>query len=153
MKLLRFVQNHFKRDFKKYEGVPRMSIYLLRLLFFLMFVFLTYESWSHIFQHEGPWNNSDAAAWCMWGSYSVISIIGVFRPLKMLPIVLFEIIYKLAWLLVVAYPLWMRNELVGSAAEDMARVFIWVVLPIVAMPWRYFYRNYILGKTNASTPK
>jgi hypothetical protein len=141
--------NVFKRDYERYEGVPRINIYLLRLLFTLMFLFLSYESWAHILTHRGPWNNANAAAWCMWGSYSVISLIGILRPLKMLPIVLFEVVYKVAWLLVVAYPLWMKHELIGSPAEGMTRVFVWVVFPIVAMPWRYFFRTHVMGKPAA----
>ena len=144
-----FLFNLFRRDYEHYQGVPRINIYLLRLLFTLMFLFVTYDSWSHIFNHAGPWENANAAAWCMWGSYSVISFIGILRPLKMLPIVLFEIIYKTAWIFIVAYPLWVNNELIGSPAEGMARVFIWVVFPIVAMPWRYFFRTYLLGKRTA----
>src|SRR5689334_9916370 len=98
--------NIFKRDYESYEGVPRINIYLLRLLFTLMFFFVSYDAWSHILNHKGPWDNSNAAAWCMWGSYAIISFIGMIRPLKMLPIVLFEIVYKIAWLAIVAYPLW-----------------------------------------------
>jgi len=79
----------------------------------------------------------------------VISFIGIIRPLKMLPIVLFVIVYKLAWLRVVAYPLWLKGELAGSPAEGMTRIFLGVVLPIVAMPWRYFFRIYLLGRQSA----
>jgi hypothetical protein len=140
------VFNIFRRDYERYEAVPRINIYLLRLLFTLMFLFLTYDSWTVILTHNGPWDNTKAAAWCMWGSYSFISFIGILRPLKMLPIVLFEIVYKITWLLIVAYPLWVNNELKGSAAEGMTNVFVWVVFPIVAMPWKYFFRTYILGK-------
>jgi hypothetical protein len=140
------VLNIFTRDYERYDGVPKINIYLLRLLFTLMFLFLTYDSWTHIFNHTGPWENANAAAWCMWGSYSVISFIGILRPLKMLPIVLFEIVYKIAWLAIVAYPLGVNNELIGSPAEGMTRVFVWVVLPIVAMPWQYFFRTHILAK-------
>jgi hypothetical protein len=136
----------FKRDYERYDGVLRINVYLLRLLFTLMFLFVTYDSWTHIFTHTGTWDTTNAAAWCMWGAYSVISVIGILRPLKMLPIVLFEIIYKIAWLLIVAYPLWVRNELIGSPAESMTRTFLWVVLPILAMPWTYFFKTYILGK-------
>ena len=141
--------NIFKRDYDNYEGVPRINIYLLRILFTLMFIFLSYDSWTHIIKHTGTWEVTDAAAWCMWASYSIISFIGILRPLKMLPIILFEIIYKVTWLLVVAYPLWKKNELIGSPAEGMTRVFVWVVFPIVAMPWRYFFRTHILGKRTA----
>ena len=143
------VFNIFRRDYERYDRVPRISIYLLRLLFTLMFLFVTYDSWTHILNHTGPWDNVNAAAWCMWGSYSVISFIGILRPLKMLPIVLFEIVYKIVWLALVAYPLWVKNELIGSPAEGMTRVFLWVLLPIVAMPWRFFFRTYILGKWTA----
>ncbi len=142
------IKGLFERDFEKYEGVPRINIYLLRILFTLMFVFLTYDSWSHILNHKGAWDVANAAAWCMWGSYSVISFIGILRPLKMLPIILFEIIYKTTMLIIVSYPLYVKNELIGSPAEGMTRMFVWVVIPIVAMPWRYFFRNFILKPKN-----
>ncbi len=144
---IRFPFLHFSWWFGRHanynEGVPRINIYLLKLLFALMFFFLTYEAWSHILMHKGPWNNTNAAAWCMWGSYSAISFIGIRYPLKMLPIVLFEIVYKTAWLIVVAYPLWRAGTLTGSNDEGMARMYIWVVFPIVAMPWKYLFKNYI----------
>jgi hypothetical protein len=143
------VFNVFRRDYKRYDGAPRINIYLLRILFTLMFLFVASDSWKHIFSHIGPWDNIDAAAWCMWATYSTISIIGIVRPLKMLPIVFFEIVYKVVWLTIVAYPLWAKNELIGSPAESMTRVFLWVVLPIVAMPWRYFFMTYILGRRTA----
>ncbi len=80
----------------------------------------------------------------MWASYSLLSIIGVFRPLKMLPLVMFEIIYKIVWLIIVAYRLWSANQLAGSPAEEMTNAFLWVVLPIVAMPWKYAVDQYVL---------
>jgi hypothetical protein len=136
--------NIFKRDYDNYEGVPKINIYLLRLLFTLMFLFLSYDSWSHIIVHTGAWDVTDAAAWCMWGSCSIISFIGIIKPLKMLPIVLFEIVYKITWLLIVAFPLWAKNQLAGSPAAYTTNVFMLVILPILAMPWGYFYKNFIL---------
>jgi hypothetical protein len=61
----------------------------------------------------------------------------------MLPLVLLEIMYKLLWLLLVAYPLWSTNRLIGSPAENMTYAFLWVALPIVAMPWKYAFESYI----------
>ena len=52
---------------------------------------------------------------------------------------------------VVAYPLWSNNELAGSAAEEMTYAFSWVVLAIVAMPWRYAVRTYITGRNSPLT--
>ena len=57
-----------------------------------------------------------------------------------------EIFYKALWLIIVAYPLWKSNKLIGSPAEGMTDAFLWVLLPILAMPWPYFYRNFILSR-------
>jgi len=141
--------NMFKRDYEHYEGVPPINIYLLRLLYTLMFLFLTYGSWIHVTHHTGPWDPANSAAWFMWGAFGLIALIGILRPLKMLPIVLFEIVYKVAWLIVIAYPMYQRNELTGTPADTMAHNFMLVILPIVAMPWRYFFRTYIAGKRAA----
>ena len=136
--------NPFKRDYAKYEGVPRINIYILRLMFILMIVFLGKDSWTHILTFKGSWKPTDAMVWCIWASYSVFAILGIIHPLKMLPIVMLEIFYKVLWLIVVAYPLWASKQLIGSSAEGMTNAFLWVLLPIVAMPWKYFFRNYIL---------
>jgi hypothetical protein len=47
------------------------------------------------------------------------------------------------WLIIVAYPLWTKGALWGSPAESVAIPFLWVVLPIVAMPWGYAFVNYV----------
>jgi hypothetical protein len=80
----------------------------------------------------------------MWAAYAVLSILGVIHPLRWLPIVMFEILYKIIWLAVVAYPLWSAGKLAGSPAKGMTQAFLWVILPIVAMPWGYAFRTYVL---------
>jgi hypothetical protein len=137
-------KNIFKPDYEYWDGVPKINIYILRLMFFLMIVFLGKASWTHILSFKGTWNPENAMAWCIWGSYSVLAILGLIHPLKMLPIVMLEIFYKVLWLIIVAYPLWKSNQLTGSSAEGMTNAFLWVLLPIIAMPWRYFFRKYVL---------
>ncbi len=132
----------FNRDYERYEGVRPINVYLLRLLFFLVVVFVATDSWSAILKHQGPWDHVRAAAICMWAAYSVLSIFGLINPLKWLPIVMFEIFYKIIWLVIVAYPLWSTNRLAGSPAAEMTYAFLWVILPIVAMPWGYAFRTY-----------
>ena len=136
----------FKPDYERYEGVRPISVHLMRVLFLLMFLGVGYDSWSLLLTHRGPWDPIRSVAWCMFGSYSMLSIIWVFRPLKMLPIILFMILYKSTWLIVVAYPLWAANRLAGSPAEEMANIFVWIPVVIVAMPWKYVFYNYVLNR-------
>lgn len=143
------MKNIFRRDHARYEGVRPIQIYFLRTLFLLMFLFVGYDSWRVVLTHDGAWDPVRAAAWCMFASYSLLSILGVFRPLKMLPIVLFMVVYKTVWLGVVAYPLWSRNQLAGSPAEGMASVFIWVLVAMVGVPWGYVVRQYLAPRSAA----
>ncbi|HJQ36431.1 MAG TPA: hypothetical protein VKB93_04785 [Thermoanaerobaculia bacterium] len=126
---------------ERYEGVRPINIYLLRTFFLLIFLFVGFDAWSAIVRHQGAWDPMKAAAVSMFASYATLSILGVFRPLKMLPVLVFVIVYKVIWLSVVAYPLWAANRLAGSPAEGMARVFAWVLLIIPAIPWKYFVRR------------
>jgi hypothetical protein len=128
---------------EKYEGVRPINIYLLRLLYILMFFVLGRETWTKILTHQGSWEPYEAVAWCLWTAFATLAALGIIRPLKMLPIVLLEIFYKVLWLIIVAYPLWTRGALWGSPAESVTIPFLWVVLPIVAMPWGYAFVNYV----------
>jgi hypothetical protein len=132
----------FQRD-DKFDGVRRINIYLLRLVFLLMFFVLGKNTWTHILTHHGLWDPMDAVAWCVWTAFATLAGLGIVRPLKMLPILLLEIFYKVLWLIVVAYPLWSTDTLAGSAAESVTAAFLWVVLPIVAVPWGYAFRSFV----------
>jgi len=145
------IKNIFGPDDEHYDGVYKINIYLLRLLFLLMFLVVGKSAWTHLLTFKGSSSPAEAVAWCVWASYSVLSIIGIIRPLKMLPIVLLEILYKVLWLVLVAYPLWSTNQLIGSPAEKMTYTFLWVVLPIIAMPWKYAFENYILKPKKKSS--
>lgn len=136
----------FKPDYEHWQGVARYKIYLLRLLFVLMFAFLGKDAWTFILNHKGPWDPAEAMNFSVWASYSVLSLLGILYPLRMLPLVMLEILYKSIWLVIVAYPLWISNQLAGSNAEGMTFVFALVPLPILAMPWKYAYRKYLTRK-------
>lgn len=127
----------------QYEGVRRINIYLLRLVYVLMFFLLGKDTWTHVLTHQGSWEPVNAVAWCVWTAFATLAGLGIIRPLKMLPILLLEIFYKILWLILVAYPLWSEDKLAGSPAEGITSGFLWVILPIVAVPWGYVFANYI----------
>jgi hypothetical protein len=127
----------------RYEGVRPINIYLLRLLYVLMFFVLGKETWTHILTHQGAWDPTSAVVWCVWTAFATLAGLGITRPLKMLPIIFLEIFYKVFWLILVAYPLWSKGTLAGSPAEGITSAFLWVVLPIVVVPWGYAFVTYI----------
>ena len=142
----------FRRD-DRYDGVRRINIYLLRLLYVLMFFMLGQTTWTEIFTHRGAWESQDAVAWSVWTAFATLAGLGILRPLKMLPIILLEIFYKTLWLVLVAYPLWSDGKLAGSRAEGTANIFVWVIFPAAAVPWGYVFSNYVYSaRGEASVP-
>jgi hypothetical protein len=138
------IKNIFAPDYEYYEGVRRINIYVMRLFFALMFIFVATNSWKVLFTHQGPWDPTRAVAWCTWAAYSTLALLGVFHTLRMLPIMIFMIFYKGLWLIFVAYPLWSAGTLKGSPAEEMAYMFSGIIIPIIFMPWKYVFKKYVL---------
>jgi hypothetical protein len=130
----------------RFDGVPPINVYLMRLVYALMLVFLGKDSWAHIISHQAQWQPMEAMAWSVWAAFATLSLLGLFHTVRMIPLLLLEVFYKLVWLSIVAYPLWRTGTLSGSEAEGMTNAFLWVVLPIVAMPWPYITRTYLLGR-------
>jgi hypothetical protein len=70
---------------------------------------------------------------CLWFAITILSILGLWRPISFSPILLVQLIYKGTWLLIVALPAIKNNQ---PYPTGMALFFlIWVlVLPFV-IPW------------------
>lgn len=140
----------FRPDHARYEGVRPVNVHLLRLIYFLMAACVATDSWAAILRHEGHWDPVKAVAFCVWAAYPTLSVLGIIHPLRMLPIMLFMIAYKLLWLAVVAWPLWRVHALAGTPAGEMARAFAWLPLPLVAVPWGYVLRTFVLPARRAA---
>lgn len=80
-----------------------------------------------------------------WGAFTIIAILGLLHPLKMIPLLLIQFSYKIIWLIIVAYPLWSTNQLIGSSIEGMTMLFAKsIVVDLLVIPWSYVFKNYIL---------
>jgi hypothetical protein len=71
------------------------------------------EIWVVGWPHPHPsrtWDPTNAVVWCVWTAFAKLAGLGIIRPLKMLPIILLEIFYKVLWLILLAYPLWFQGH-------------------------------------------
>jgi hypothetical protein len=144
---MRFIKYIFTPNHVKYEGVRPINVYLLRVLYALMFVGVGIPTMQMIINHQGPWDHTKAVAFCVWAAYPILSIFGIIRPLRWLPIVIFMIFYKTLWVFAVAYPLWRAGALAGSPAEETAYIFVWAPVIALFVPWVYVFRNYVMWTT------
>ncbi len=124
-------------------SVPRL--YLLRLGYLVLAVGLALAKWPLIISHDGPWPPFEGVETCMLVALSLLWFLGLRYPLKMLPILLFEIAWKLIWFVVVALPL-----LTGDGLDPVDQNFffacLWVVIPLAVVPWDYVVRQFVIAK-------
>lgn len=70
---------------------------------------------------------------CLWLAITILSILGLWRPITFSPVLLLQLIYKGTWLFVVAIPAIKNNQPYPSG---MGLFFlIWVLILPFAIPW------------------
>jgi hypothetical protein len=114
---------------------------LLRVGYLVMGVGLAVVKWPLLFDHE-PWSLAEGTKECLLVAMSFLALLGIRYPQRMLPILVFEVSWKLLWLGVVVLPLWSDGRLEG-ATRTQAGTVLWVVAIIAVIPWRYALAQYV----------
>ncbi len=75
----------------------------------------------------------------MFLAIGLVAILGLRAPLKYCPILLFELLYKLAWLCGVVLPLALRGQFPVAAAVQVVIFATFIIGNLVAVPFRYVF--------------
>ena len=114
---------------------------LLRVGYLVMGGGLAIYKWPLLFTTD-HWGLAEGTVEFLLVAMSVLALLGIRYPVRMLPILLFEVAWKLAWLGVIALPLWLDDKLQGATLEQAGRV-LWVVIIIAVIPWRQVFAQYV----------
>jgi hypothetical protein len=120
---------------------------VLRIGYLVMGVGLAVFKWPSLFNHE-PWDLYQGTVECMLIAMSVLALMGLRYPIRMLPILMFEVAWKLLWLGFVALPLWLDGDLGGATREQVMKV-LWVVIVLAVVPWRYVFTQFVTASGDA----
>ncbi len=130
-------------------SLPRL--YLLRVGYLVLAVGLVAAKWPLIISHDGPWPLFEGVETCMLVALSLLFFLGLRYPIKMLPILLFEIAWKVIWLTVIAVPLLTTGQ-VDQPTLNVFYAVLWVVVPLAVLPWRYVIRQYVIKQGDPWRP-
>ena len=90
-----------------------------------------------IFTNDFEYSEAIRLVGALWGAIFLLSFIGLFLPMQMSLVLLFQLIYKSSWLLVAALPAMLSGE---SYPKSMALFFlVWIVILPFVIPWRYLF--------------
>jgi hypothetical protein len=122
--------------------VSLFRLYLLRAMYLLIIVGLGIVVWPGVIHHEKPWELMEGVVQCMLAAFSALSVLGLRYPLQMLPLLLWELVWKAIWLSVVALPLWTSGQMDESTWATASACLIAVIIPFV-IPWRFVFAHYV----------
>lgn len=123
-------------------ALPTWRLNLMRVAYLEMGVGLAITRWPELLSHD-PWELMEGTVVTMLVTMSVLALIGLRYPQRMLPILLFEVGWKLLWLGTVALPLWLDGDLTGAPREQVIKI-LWAVVVLAVIPWRHVFRQYVL---------
>jgi hypothetical protein len=124
------------------EELSLLRLYLMRAGYLLMALGLAVTRWPLLIGHDASWPLMDGVVVCMLVAQSLLFFLGVRYPVKMIPILLFEMTWKVIWLSTVALPLGLAGELNDATASVSINCSL-VVIVLLILPWPYLARHYM----------
>jgi hypothetical protein len=73
---------------------------------------------------------------------SLLALLGLRHPVKLLPVLLFEAAWKLLWLGLIALPDAASGELDAATTDILVNCSLVIVI-IAVIPWRHVWRSYV----------
>ena len=122
-------------------AVALWRIYLLRA-FFALLALGEGSIQLPLFFHHPHWTLNTGVAHSFLLALALLSIVGIRYPLQMLPLLIYELLWKLIWLFGIALPLWLAGQVDADTRHSFFEIApIVVILPFI--PWRYVFAKYV----------
>ena len=121
--------------------VSLARLYFLRLGYLVIAVGIALTRWPLLVNHPQPWPLFEGVVTSMLVALSLLWFLGVRYPLQMLPVLLFELGWKVIWTAVVVVPLWRADQL-DSATLEVFYACLVVLIVVAVIPWRYVFAQY-----------
>ena len=121
------------------DEVSLVRLYVLRAMYLLLVVGLGAMIVPEIVSH--PLISRGVIA-SLLGAVWLLAFLGLRYPLAMLPLLMFELAWKLIWLIAYGLPQWSAGQYPPTFAEDSFNIGLGVILLLV-IPWGYVWRRFV----------
>lgn len=122
--------------------VSPIRLWVMRAMYLIMAVGLTLTIWPLIISHDPELPRMTGVAFALLGTIGLLSFLGLRYPLQMIPLLLFELTWKVIWLVAFALPRWLDGTLDEGMRSTVFDTSFGILL-LVAIPWPYVYANYV----------
>ena len=127
----------------KIPEVSLIRLYTLRAAYLVMAAGLGVYIWPVVLHHTNELATTRGIQLALLAGLGATAALGLRYPVQMLPVLLFELIWKVIYLIAFALPLWSAHQINAAMAEDIRAVLMAVIF-IPLIPWRYVFAHYVL---------
>jgi hypothetical protein len=126
-------------DSAAHEEVSLLRLYILRAMYLLMIVGLGALVVPEIISHAPA---SRGVIPCLLGGLWALAFVGLRYPVAMLPLLMFELVWKTMWMVAYGLPQWFSGLRPPTFDEDFLNIG-WGAILLVVIPWDYVWRQYV----------
>ena len=119
--------------------VSTVRLFILRAMYAVLGLAEGYLQFPLFFNHP-QWPLTTGVVHSFFAALAALSLVGIFYPLRMLPLLVYELLWKSIWLLGIALPLWLGNQVDPDTRKTFYET-VGVVILIPIIPWRYLFRG------------
>jgi hypothetical protein len=114
----------------------------MRCGYAFMGVGLAIVKWPILVQNVSALPLFEGVVACLLTGMSLLAFLGLRYPVAMLPILLFEVTWKVIWIAAVGVPHLVADDL-DAATRDVLVNCSLVVIIVAVIPWRYAWKRYV----------
>lgn len=133
--------------------VSTFRLYLLRATYLLIVVGVGLMIWPLLLGAPETVEHFRGVTWCLLGAVALLAVLGIRYPLAMLPLLVFELVWKATWLVAIGLPLRRDGQLVGEFAATWSANVMGVVVVALVIPWRYVVHAYLRAPGDRWRPR
>ena len=117
---------------------------VMRLGYAFMGVGLAIVKWPILVQNAASLPVFEGVVACLLTAMSLLAFLGLRYPIRMLPILLFEVLWKVIWIAAVAVPHLVADDINAATGAVLVNCSL-VVIIIAVIPWRHVIRQFVLA--------
>jgi hypothetical protein len=125
--------------------LPLWRLHLLRVGYLVMGLGLAVVKWPVVIGYDRSMPLFEGVVAVILTAMSLLAFLGLRYPIRLLPILLFECLWKIIWLGVVALPAVAAGDVDAAMQEVIVNCLV-VVIIFAVVPWRYVWQRYVMAK-------
>ncbi len=126
--------------------VSTFRLYVLRAMYLFTFAGLAITRWPEILNPPAGISHPSTVVGSFLFAMSLLAALGIRYPLKMLPLLFFELLWKVLWIVGWGLPLWSSQQLAPDSELTLVSNVVGIVLVPLAIPWGYVFKQYVQAR-------